>query len=90
MTEFAGDSVYKSYVMREYQDEKQKAESEKKRAEREKRKAESEKKRAGQEKRKAESEKKRAGQEKRKTEKLAEKLRALGISAEEIEKLRRE
>ncbi len=51
MTELAGDSVYKSYVMREYQAEKRKAEL-----------------------------------EKQKVGKLAEKLKALGISTEEIEK----
>ncbi len=108
ITELAGDSVYQSYVMREFQAEKQRAEREKQKAEKEKQRAEREKQRAEKEKQKtekekqktekekqkaekekqkAEKEKQRAEKEKQKVGKLAEKLRALGISAEEIERL---
>ncbi|MCP4353190.1 MAG: Uma2 family endonuclease [Desulfobacterales bacterium] len=98
LEELAEDEIYHDYVFPSHKVVKEQAEKEKKRAEEaenllslEKYRAEKaekqlilEKQRAEQEKQRAEQEKQRAGQEKQRAERLAEKLRSLGISPEEI------
>ncbi|MCP4345855.1 MAG: Uma2 family endonuclease [Desulfobacterales bacterium] len=77
LEEMAEDRIYNKYVLPSYKKVKKQAEQEKKRAEKTEKQLASEKKRAEQEKQRAEQEKQRA-------ERLAEKLRSLGISPEEI------
>ncbi|MCP4349138.1 MAG: Uma2 family endonuclease, partial [Desulfobacterales bacterium] len=93
----SGDAVYGRFALPFYQAEKRRAEREEQRAEQEKQRAEQEKQRAEQlekqlyletqraeqEAQRAEQEKQRAEQEKQRAERLAERLKSLGISADE-------
>ncbi len=72
----SGDNVYRKFALPFYQAEKQRAEQLEKQLHLEKQRAE-------QEKQRAEQEKQRAEQEKQRAERLAEKLKSLGISADE-------
>ncbi len=92
------DPIYNSFVLLEYQQERQRTKQERQRTEQEKQRAEQEKQRAEQEKQRAEQEKQRAEQEKQradsleekldrekqKAEALAEKLSKLGIDPESL------
>jgi hypothetical protein len=91
--EMAEDEVYRGFVMRSYQAEKQRAEKERQKAEREKQKAEKlekglikEKQRAEREKKRAEREKQRLEKEQQKAEREKQKAKKVQKKAKELEK----